>query len=103
MSTATIDKLAASALEVRNRLAVDNHGLVWAVVRRYANARRLGIELEDLAGEGTFGLLRAAELFEPARGVKFSTYATRCVENRITSYIRSARRRALNAPGLLEG
>ena len=49
-----------------------NHGLVHAVAARYQHR---GLLLDDLVQEGTVGLLRAIDLFDPARGYKFSTYA----------------------------
>jgi len=49
-----------------------NGRLVVAVARRYQHR---GLPLDDLVQEGTVGLLRAVDLFDPARGYKFSTYA----------------------------
>ena len=37
--------------------------------------------VEDLAQEGSFGILRALEKFDPSRGVKFSTYSRFWVHN----------------------
>lgn len=49
-----------------------NLRLVVNVARRY---RGLGLSFEDLIQEGAFGLHRAVELYDPARGFRFSTYA----------------------------
>jgi len=57
---------------------------VVAIARRY---RHGGLPLDDLVQEGTVGLLRAVDLFDPARGYKFSTYAV--------WWIKQALRRAL--------
>jgi RNA polymerase primary sigma factor len=57
----------------KQRLVESNLGLVHAVARTFYAS---GVPLDDLVQEGTIGLTRAAELFDPDRGVKFSTYAT---------------------------
>ena len=61
-----------------------NGRLVVALARRYQHR---GLPLDDLVQEGTVGLLRAVDLFDPARGYKFSTYAV--------WWIKQALRRAL--------
>jgi RNA polymerase primary sigma factor len=50
-----------------------NLGLVHAVARTF---RQSGVPYADLVQEGTVGLIRAVDLFDHRRGVKFSTYAT---------------------------
>jgi len=49
-----------------------------------------GGDAEDLIQEGMLGLLSAIRNFDPARGVKFSTYAEFCIRRRIISAIRLA-------------
>ena len=58
----------------RNRLVECNLRLVVRIARRYQQWHTL--PLLDLIEEGNLGLIRAAELFDPARGFRFSTYAT---------------------------
>jgi len=65
------DALRAGAA-ARAAFVAANHGLVVAVAARYQHR---GLLLDDLVQEGTVGLLRAVDLFDPARGYKFSTYA----------------------------
>jgi len=43
----------------------------------------LGLPLPDLISEGNLGLVRAAELFDPKVGAKFSTYAALWIKQRI--------------------
>jgi RNA polymerase sigma factor (sigma-70 family) len=49
--------------------------------------RHLGVPLEDLEAEGTLGLLEAATRFDPARGVRFLTYAGWWIRKRIVEAI----------------
>jgi RNA polymerase primary sigma factor len=50
-----------------------NLRLVVSLARK---ATGYGVPLLDLVQEGNVGLMRAAQLFDPGRGVRFSTYAT---------------------------
>jgi RNA polymerase primary sigma factor len=61
----------------RDEIILANQGLVWEAARA-AEVRYLGTGLDaaDFAGEANVGLIRAAELFDPSRGNRFSTYAT---------------------------
>jgi RNA polymerase primary sigma factor len=56
----------------RETMIERNLGLVHATARRY---RGSGVPYADLVQEGTVGLVRAVELFDHRRGLKFSTYA----------------------------
>lgn len=56
----------------KQQLVASNMGLVHAVVRGLRNVHHY----EECVQEGSLGLLRAAELFDPERGLRFSTYAT---------------------------
>src|SRR5579863_2384517 len=60
-------------VEAQQRLVEANLRLVVSIDKRYKNQ---GISLLDLVQEGNLGLIRAAQKFDPARGFRFSTYAT---------------------------
>ena len=56
----------------RDEIVQNNLGLVHACVRRFMGR---GIEYDDLFQAGCVGLVKAADGFEPERGLCFSTYA----------------------------
>ena len=58
--------------------------LVIAIAARF---RHFGLPMSDLIQEGHVGLLEAAARFEPAREVRFSTYATWWIRASIQDYI----------------
>ena len=68
-------------------LVIEYTRLVRACARPYYLA---GGDSEDLIQEGMLGLLSAVRTYDPAKGVKFSTYAEFCVKRCIFSAIRSA-------------
>lgn len=70
-------------------LVLDHMGLVWHVARKYRNTR---YDLEDLAQEGTIGLIKAAGSFDPSRGTAYSTYAVKCIECEILMYLRKEKK-----------
>jgi RNA polymerase sigma factor (sigma-70 family) len=77
-------------LGVVNGIDLDEHApLLLAeakrVAHRFAAAR---IRTDDLLGPGWFGLQRAAQRYDPARGVRFSTFAQQHVSWAMLSYLR---------------
>ncbi|SES72102.1 RNA polymerase factor sigma-32 [Oceanicella actignis] len=67
------------------------HRLVTAYMRlavsMAAKYRRYGASLNDLTQEAAVGLMKAAEKFDPDRGVRFSTYAAWWVKASIQDYV----------------
>lgn len=50
----------------------------------------LNIDVDDLVQEGSIGLLRAVDGFDPARKLKFLTYAAPFIRNAMTDLVREA-------------
>lgn len=74
-----VEKLV-SAREAKQKMIQCNMRLVTNVAKRYT---KVGVSMNDLVQEGSMGLARAAEKYEPRRGFRFSTYATWWIQQAI--------------------
>jgi RNA polymerase sigma-32 factor len=70
--------------EALHRLVTAYLRLAIAMAARY---RRYGAPMPDLIQEAGVGLLKAAEKFDPDRGVRFSTYAVWWIKASIQDYV----------------
>ena len=85
-------------LVARAELVRSNARLVISIAKRYQN---LGLPLMDLIQEGNIGLLRAIDRFEPARGLRLSTYATWWVRQAVNRAVAN-QGRAIRLPAYLQ-
>ncbi|WP_320956710.1 sigma-70 family RNA polymerase sigma factor, partial [Enterocloster asparagiformis] len=69
----------------RDQLVMDNVGLIWSIVRRFAGR---GYEMEDLFQIGSIGLMKAIDKFDTTFEVKFSTYAVPMITGEIKRFLR---------------
>ena len=84
-----LEKFKQGDEEARNILIETNLRLVAHVCKKYSSTK---IEQDDLISIGTIGLIKGINSFEPSKGVRLATYASRCIDNEILMYLRSTKK-----------
>lgn len=74
-------EVEANLTEARQRFVANNLRLVVTIAKRYNHPF---LTQADLIQEGTLGLLRAVDGYDPGRGTRFSTYAAWWIKHGIT-------------------
>ena len=78
----TFAALRTGDSSAREKLIRHNLRLVAHIAKKYY---ALPSEQDDLISIGTIGLMKAVDTFDSTRRARFSTYASRCIENAILS------------------
>jgi RNA polymerase sporulation-specific sigma factor len=81
----TFAALRAGDPSAREKLIRHNLRLVAHIAKKYY---ALPSEQDDLISIGTIGLMKAVDTFDSTRRARFSTYASRCIENAILPQMR---------------
>lgn len=71
--------------EAREKLILDNMGLIGSIVKRFEGR---GIDRDDLFQIGSIGLIKAVDKFDTSFGVMFSTYAVPMIAGEIKRFLR---------------
>ena len=87
--TLWLERFAQGDPEARNVLIERNLRLVAHIVKKYYTQ---SIDQEDLISIGTIGLIKGVDSFNNKNGVKFATYASKCIQNEILMHFRSQKK-----------
>jgi RNA polymerase sporulation-specific sigma factor len=92
-------RLKVGDATAKTTLIERNLRLVVYIVQRFENS---DYEPQELFSVGSIGLMKAVNFFKTDVGIKFATYASKCIENDILMYFRRNKKRqfdiSLDAP-----
>lgn len=94
--TAAEEQAAFAAMALGDRSARDklirhNLRLVAHVAKKYYTTPD---KQDDFISIGTIGLIKAVDTYDPARTVRFASYASQCIQNELRMHLRRVRREA---------
>lgn len=84
-----LEQMAAGDHRARQKLIEHNLRLVAHIAKKYYADEN---DRDDLVSIGTVGLIKAVDSFDPTKGIRLSSYASRCIENEILMFFRSAKK-----------
>ena len=86
---AALQQGGAARTQARDTLIRHNLRLVAHIAKKYFSA---AASQEDMVSIGCIGLIKAVDTYDACRARKFSSYASRCIENELRMELRRRRR-----------
>lgn len=84
-----LDKFESGDNDAKNVLIERNLRLVAHISKKYTSP---SVSLDDLISIGTIGLIKGINSYNSKKGVKLSTYISRCIENEILMFFRNSKK-----------
>ena len=86
-----LQKIKEGDQQARDYFIEHNLRLVAHIIKKYYASYK---EQEDLISIWTIGLIKAVGTFDSNKGIRFATYASRCIENEILMHFRGRKKYA---------
>lgn len=86
-----LQKIKEGDQQAKDYFIEHNLRLVAHIIKKYYASYK---EQEDLISIGTIGLIKAVGTFDSNKGIRFATYASRCIENEILMHFRGRKKYA---------
>lgn len=87
--TMYFEKFKQGDCQAKNKLVEHNLRLVAHIIKKYHSSSE---EQDDLISIGTIGLIKAVNTFDNNKGIKFATYASKCIDNEVLMYYRTKKK-----------
>lgn len=85
-----IDRLSEGDKEAKDILIERNLRLVAHIAKKYYGENR---DIDDLLSIGIIGLIKAVNTYNPTKGNRLVTYASKCIENELLMMLRGEKKK----------
>lgn len=84
-------KIKSGDKNAKNIIIEHNLRLVAHITKKYCTNTN---DQDDMISIGTIGLIKAVNTFDDSKGIKFATYASKCIENEVLMFFRCQKKSA---------